>query len=111
VPLSNEILIKKISCGANHSLILTQDGDVYWFGKNEFEEQMTPKKLTINLHIANGSTSLPLGHYRSASLPLTTLLLVTLPLRAITARVITAPNILNIQIFENSFIEINLCYV
>jgi hypothetical protein len=50
-------------------------------------------------------------HYRSASLPLTTLPLATLLLIAITARVITAPNITNIQIFKNSLIEINLCYV
>jgi alpha-tubulin suppressor-like RCC1 family protein len=32
----NNILIKKISSGANHNLLLTNDGDIYTFGSNEF---------------------------------------------------------------------------
>jgi alpha-tubulin suppressor-like RCC1 family protein len=34
----NKILINKISCGANHNLLLTNDGDIYTFGKNECGE-------------------------------------------------------------------------
>jgi hypothetical protein len=48
VPLSNEIAIKKISCGRLHSLLLSQNGDIYWFGFNGVETQTTPKKLTLN---------------------------------------------------------------
>jgi alpha-tubulin suppressor-like RCC1 family protein len=48
VILSNEIRIKKISCGYEHSLLLSCDGDIYWFGWNGIEEQITPKKLTID---------------------------------------------------------------
>jgi hypothetical protein len=50
VSLSNEIAIKKISCGREHSLLLSQNGDIYWFGCNGIEKQITPKKLTINCH-------------------------------------------------------------
>ncbi len=46
--LSNKILIKKISCGQSHSLLLSSDGYIYWFGFNGCETQITPKKLTIN---------------------------------------------------------------
>jgi hypothetical protein len=49
-----------------------------------------------------GSTSLLLGHYRSAS---------TLPLIAINAWVITTPNFSNVKKFKNSFIKVSLCYV
>jgi alpha-tubulin suppressor-like RCC1 family protein len=48
VKLSNKISIKKISCGWHHSLLLSQNGDIYWFGSNGFEREMTPNKLTIN---------------------------------------------------------------
>jgi alpha-tubulin suppressor-like RCC1 family protein len=48
VILSNEIRIKKISCGYEHSLLLSCGGDIYWFGWNGIEEQNTPKKLTID---------------------------------------------------------------
>ncbi len=47
VLLSNDIPIEKISCGYFHSLFLTRNGDIYWFGFNGCEEK-TPKKLTIN---------------------------------------------------------------
>jgi hypothetical protein len=50
VSLSNKIVIKKISCGRVHSLLLSQNGDIYWFGFNGIETQITPKKLTINCH-------------------------------------------------------------
>jgi alpha-tubulin suppressor-like RCC1 family protein len=46
--LNNEISIKKISCGYEHSLLLSRDGDIYWFGINGCEKHKTPKKLTIN---------------------------------------------------------------
>jgi alpha-tubulin suppressor-like RCC1 family protein len=46
--LSNEIPIKKISGGYEHSLLLSHDAEVYWFGNNGCEEQNTPKKITIN---------------------------------------------------------------
>jgi hypothetical protein len=48
VSLSNEIPIEKISCSREHSLLLSQNGDIYWFGNNGIETQITPKKLTIN---------------------------------------------------------------
>jgi hypothetical protein len=48
VLLSAKIPIKKISCGQSHSLFLSSDGHIYWFGNNGIEKQMTPKKLTIN---------------------------------------------------------------
>jgi RCC1 and BTB domain-containing protein len=32
--LNNEILIKKISCGSQHSILLSSDGDIYTFGDN-----------------------------------------------------------------------------
>jgi alpha-tubulin suppressor-like RCC1 family protein len=48
VSLSNQIAINKISCGRGHSLLLSQNGDIYWFGYNGIEIQITPKKLTIN---------------------------------------------------------------
>jgi alpha-tubulin suppressor-like RCC1 family protein len=48
VILSNEIPIKKISCGLYHTLLLSSDGHIYWFGNNGCEKQITPKKLTIN---------------------------------------------------------------
>ena len=35
IPMRNNIFIKKISCGDNHSLLLTSDGDIYSFGYNE----------------------------------------------------------------------------
>jgi hypothetical protein len=48
VSLNNEISIKKISCGQSHSLLLSSDGYIYWFGSNGIEKQMTPNKLTTN---------------------------------------------------------------
>jgi alpha-tubulin suppressor-like RCC1 family protein len=48
VSLNNEISIKKISCGLEHSLLLSREAHLYWFGNNGIEKQMTPKKLTIN---------------------------------------------------------------
>jgi hypothetical protein len=45
VSLSNKIAIKKISCGQCHSLLLSQNGDIYWFGFNGLEKQTTPKKV------------------------------------------------------------------
>jgi alpha-tubulin suppressor-like RCC1 family protein len=45
VLLSNEISIEKISCGPEHSLLLSRDKDIYWFGWNEIEKQITPKKI------------------------------------------------------------------
>jgi alpha-tubulin suppressor-like RCC1 family protein len=46
VLLSNEISIQKISCGQYHSLLLSRDGHIYWFGWNGFEKRITPKKIT-----------------------------------------------------------------
>jgi hypothetical protein len=46
--LDIEIPIKKISCGHSHSLLLSQNGDIYWFGNNGIEEQIIPQKITIN---------------------------------------------------------------
>jgi hypothetical protein len=46
--LTNKIAINKISCGRFHSLLLSQNGDIYWFGNNGCEEQIIPKKLTNN---------------------------------------------------------------
>jgi hypothetical protein len=48
VILSNEISFKKISCGSDHNLLMSSDGDVYWFGNNGCETRKTPHKLTIN---------------------------------------------------------------
>jgi alpha-tubulin suppressor-like RCC1 family protein len=48
VLLSNEIPIRKINYGREHSLLLSTDGDIYWFGENGCERQITQKKLTIN---------------------------------------------------------------
>ncbi len=48
VLLSNGTIIKKISCGYEHNLLLSQNGDIYWFGNNGCETQITPKKLEIN---------------------------------------------------------------
>lgn len=46
--LNNDISIKKISCGYAHSLLLSSDGHIYWFGSNGCETQSTPKELTAN---------------------------------------------------------------
>jgi alpha-tubulin suppressor-like RCC1 family protein len=46
--MSKEIPIKKISCGFAHSLLLACNGDIYGFGNNGCEQQITPKKLIIN---------------------------------------------------------------
>jgi alpha-tubulin suppressor-like RCC1 family protein len=48
VSLNNEISIEKISCGREHSLLLSRDGHIYWFGYNGCETKISPKKLTIN---------------------------------------------------------------
>jgi alpha-tubulin suppressor-like RCC1 family protein len=48
VLLSNKIPIKKISCGLRHSLLLSREGHIYWFGNNGIEIEITPKKLIIN---------------------------------------------------------------
>jgi alpha-tubulin suppressor-like RCC1 family protein len=48
VSLSNEIPIKKISCGREHSLLLSRDAHIYWFGNNGCETKISPMKLTIN---------------------------------------------------------------
>ena len=34
--LSFDIIIKKISCGGNHSLMLAQNGDLFSIGSNEY---------------------------------------------------------------------------
>jgi alpha-tubulin suppressor-like RCC1 family protein len=47
------ILIEKISCGQNHSLVLSRDGDIFAFGCNkwgqigykDFSNSLTPQKL------------------------------------------------------------------
>jgi alpha-tubulin suppressor-like RCC1 family protein len=46
--MSKEIPIMKISCGFSHNLLLACDGDIYGFGYNGCEQQITPKKLIIN---------------------------------------------------------------
>ncbi len=48
VSLSNENSIKKICCGLYHTLLLSSDGHIYWFGNNGCEKQITPQKLIIN---------------------------------------------------------------
>jgi hypothetical protein len=48
ISLSNKTPIEKISCGYGHSLLLSQNGDIIWFGFNGIETQTTPKRLTIN---------------------------------------------------------------
>ncbi len=57
VPLNNEILIKKIECGFNHSLLLSRDGNIYWFGDNMSEKQVFPKKLSIRTNKFNDIAS------------------------------------------------------
>ncbi len=52
----NDLKIKKISCGREHSLLLSCDGDIYAFGWNRWgeigngtqEEQRFPIKLELN---------------------------------------------------------------
>jgi hypothetical protein len=41
VLLSTKIPIKKISCGQSHSLMLSRDAHIYWFGRNGNKKQMT----------------------------------------------------------------------
>jgi alpha-tubulin suppressor-like RCC1 family protein len=48
VIMSNSIPIKKISCGRTHSLMLSNDGDIYFFGDNLLEKRTSPKLLSIN---------------------------------------------------------------
>jgi hypothetical protein len=45
VSLYDKISIKKISCGQSHSLLLSRDKHIYWFGWNGIDKHMTPKKL------------------------------------------------------------------
>jgi hypothetical protein len=48
-----KVSIRKISCGSYHSLLLSSDGDIYAFGKNDcgqigngcFEKQIVPAKI------------------------------------------------------------------
>jgi alpha-tubulin suppressor-like RCC1 family protein len=46
----NMINIIKISCGPNYSLLLSSDGDIYFFGDDENENgiQFIPRKININ---------------------------------------------------------------
>ncbi len=67
VSLNNEISIKKISCGQSHSLLLSSDGHIYWFGSNGIEKQMTPKKLAIN---TNKFTDIASHYSKSISIAL-----------------------------------------
>ncbi len=48
ISLSNEIPFKKISCGNTHSILLSSDGNIHWFGRNDIDRQIIPKILTIN---------------------------------------------------------------
>jgi hypothetical protein len=52
ISISVEILFEKISCGAEHSLLLSREGDVYVFGRNNSEElgnMLIPMKIkTMN---------------------------------------------------------------
>jgi hypothetical protein len=48
VIFNSDISVKKISCGYSHSLLLTRDGDIYWFGDNASERLTIPKRLSIN---------------------------------------------------------------
>ncbi len=45
VTLRYKTPIKKISCGEEHSLLLSSYGEIYWFGNNGIEELITPIKL------------------------------------------------------------------
>jgi alpha-tubulin suppressor-like RCC1 family protein len=42
--LLNDIIIEKISCGENHSLLLSRDGDIYAFGEKIWEQSVTKNK-------------------------------------------------------------------
>jgi hypothetical protein len=52
VILRNYVLIKRISCGQSHSLLLSRDGNIHWFGFNGIESTYTTsqsqKKLSFN---------------------------------------------------------------
>jgi alpha-tubulin suppressor-like RCC1 family protein len=48
VSLSNENSTEKVCCGLYHTLLLSSDGHIYWFGNNGFEKQITPKNWIIN---------------------------------------------------------------
>lgn len=55
IPLSLEITISQIAAGLHHSVLLTQNGDVYTFGSNQFgqlgtgdfKNRYTPTKINI----------------------------------------------------------------
>jgi alpha-tubulin suppressor-like RCC1 family protein len=49
----NDIIIEKISCGQEYSLLLSRDGDIYAFGKESCEQSVTEDKefQTIPINI------------------------------------------------------------
>jgi hypothetical protein len=53
--LLNDIIIEKISCGENHSLLLSRDGDIYAFGFKACKQSVTEDKefQTIPIKINN----------------------------------------------------------
>jgi alpha-tubulin suppressor-like RCC1 family protein/tRNA A-37 threonylcarbamoyl transferase component Bud32 len=48
VILFDEIPVKTISCGRYHSLLLSRDGDIYWFGYNGIERKIIPENISTN---------------------------------------------------------------
>ncbi len=55
IEIKNNIEMKvtfaKISCGRNHSLLLSRNGDIYAFGKNSFAQLGNDGYLTPNIEI------------------------------------------------------------
>jgi alpha-tubulin suppressor-like RCC1 family protein len=50
VLISNEISIKKISCDLYHSILLSRDEDIYWFGFNVIEKLAINEFIDIESH-------------------------------------------------------------
>ena len=47
--MPNNFSVKQISCGSNHSLLLTTEGNVYSFGYNHYGQLGLNHKITINI--------------------------------------------------------------
>jgi len=56
IELNEEIFIEKICCGDYHSLLLSREGDLYWFGRCERYKQLLPIKVNKSIKFKDIAT-------------------------------------------------------
>ena len=52
----NRLIIEKISCGSIHSLLLSREGDIYWFGTCGRYKQLLPIKVNKSIKFKDIAT-------------------------------------------------------